>query len=61
MSAGHRHTTLHLLFFCGRHHAGALKSQSTSLNTSTMRISTLISLFLFYMSVAVLAFYTEMC
>lgn len=61
MSAGHRHTTLRLLFFCCRHLADALKSQYSFLTTRTMRISRLISLLMFYMSVAVLAFYTKMC
>lgn len=61
MSAGHRHTTFRLLFFCGRHLADALKSQYSFLTTRTMRISRLISLLMFYMSVAVLAFYTKMC
>lgn len=61
MSAAHRHTTLHLLFFCGRHLADALKSQYSFLTTRIMRISQLISVLLFYTSVAVLAFYTKMC
>lgn len=61
MSAGHRHTTLRLIFFCGRHLGDALKSQYSFLTTRTMRISRLISLLMFYMSVAALAFYTKMC
>lgn len=54
-------SALFFFFFGGRHITDALKSQSSFLTTRTMRNSRLIRLFLFYMSVAGLAFYTEMC